>query len=35
LGDTLSAKELEVLETQYRNLFDDRDKDRPLPEKIA
>lgn len=35
LGDTLSAKELEVLETQYRNLFDDRDKNRPLPEKIS
>jgi len=35
LGDKLTAKELEVLETQYRNLFDDKNPNRPLPEKLV
>lgn len=34
LGDKLTSKELEVLETQYRNLFDDKNPNRPLPDKI-
>ena len=35
LGEELSAKELEVLEGQYKNLFDATDVSRKLPEKIA
>lgn len=35
LGDKLTSKELEVLENQYRNLFDDRNPARKLPEKLA
>jgi hypothetical protein len=35
LGEDLGAKELEVLENQYRTLFDSADTSRRLPEKIA
>lgn len=35
LGEELGAKELEVLENQYRTLFDSTDTSRKLPEKIA
>jgi DNA sulfur modification protein DndB len=35
LGESLSAKELEVLENQYRGLFDTNDSNRKLPEKIS
>jgi hypothetical protein len=34
LGETLSSKELGILEEQYRSLFDQPNKDRQLPEKI-
>jgi DNA sulfur modification protein DndB len=35
LGEPLSAKELEVLENQYRCLFDTVDPNRNLPEKVS
>jgi len=35
LGEQLSAKELEVLENQYRGLFDTVDPNRTLPERIS
>jgi len=35
LGEDLIAKELQVLEDQYRGLFDAKDPSRKLPEKIS
>jgi len=35
LGEPLTAKELEVLENQYRGLFDTHDKSRSLPERLV